>query len=129
MSPHRDEKADAARRNWIGNDDCRRQNMRRRCTITRMSERRVREIACRCWPQLHAGRFVPAGRLAQPDSRTALDQLMPGESSPELEERDRGDPAAQRSMRIVPFADRRALRPRAEVGMRGHDEGPFDDAA
>jgi hypothetical protein len=44
--------------------------------------------------------------------------FTPADDAPELQER-----------RLVRFADRRALRPRIEVGSDAGDEGPFDDAA
>ena len=73
---------------------------------------------------------MPVGALAQLDRRAALDRLMPGGSSPELVEGDnRVELSAHRSARTVPVPDRRAVRPRAEVGMSAAGEGPFDDAA
>ena len=92
--------------------------MLRPCTITQMPARRVREIVCRCWPELHAGRFVTAGSLAQLDRRAAIDVSTPAHEPPELEER-----------RPLPFADRRSLRPRAVAAMPADEEGPFDDVA
>jgi len=103
--------------------------MLRRCTITQMSERRVREIVCRCWPELHAGRFVTAGSLAHLDRDEAVEVVTPASNSPELAPRDRDGPRGHGSNRLVPFADRRAQRPRSEVGIGADDDDPFDDAA
>jgi hypothetical protein len=102
--------------------------MLRHCTITRMSERRVREIVCRCWPELHAGRFVTAGSLAQLDRGVAVEVLWPAAVSPEFEGQDRDGARVQAGDRLVPFADRRARRPPLEPGLCADDEGPFDDA-
>lgn len=61
---------------------------------------------------------MTAGSLAQLDRHAALHGFTPAEDAHELQER-----------RLVPFADRRALRPRMEMGIDADDEGPFDDAA
>jgi hypothetical protein len=103
--------------------------MRRHCTVTQMPARRVHEIVCRCWPELHSGRFVTAGSLAQPDRRGSVDVATPAEHSPEL---DHGDSHAPRAYgnahRAVPFADRRVLRRARMIRIDDPRIGPFDDA-
>jgi hypothetical protein len=102
--------------------------MLRHCIVTHMSDRRVHEIVCRCWPQLHAGQFVTAGSLTQLDRRRRAHRGTPAGHWPEPDEVDDAPGAQGEAHRTVPFADRRAFRAR-NTGIDEPGDGPFDDAA
>jgi len=104
--------------------------MRRSCTVIQMPERRVHEIVCRCWHELHAGQFVTAGSLTQLGRRIPLDAEPVLEPALELAERLQRSPRASLAgSDVIPFADRRALRHTGSDAVDGKDDGPFDDAA
>jgi hypothetical protein len=104
--------------------------MRRSCTVIQMPERRVHEIVCRCWPELHAGRFVTAGSLTQLGRRIPFDAERALEAALELAERLQRSPRASvAGSDVIPFADRRALHHKGNDAVDGNDDGSFDDAA
>jgi hypothetical protein len=115
----------------IGNGDCPGLiAMRRPCTVIQMPERRVQEIVCRCWPELHAGRFVTAGSLTQLGRLIRFDAEPPRLLSLELAERpQRSSTAGAAGCELIPFADRRTPHHRANDAVAGNDDGPFDDVA
>jgi hypothetical protein len=103
--------------------------MRRFAVVIPMPQRRVDEIVCRCWPELHAGRFIPAGTLVQLGRRSSADDEGT-DLVPELAETRPREPCRfQGSRAPALFADRRGASVPRDAVIEDEDSGPFDDAA